>query len=157
MKVRLVPTQREFFDQHIEWTRQRGRVPAQHFMRASSYLWVEADGHGLILGLALYDSPAFVMAEEMVSKPGTPAWLVHLAVRLAASSWLIYCAANCKYPILHTSSRGLARLLQKMGFNLTGYATLTRVPLHEVKVAQKRPVEKPKKKPRARKGPRVKP
>lgn len=154
LKLRIMPHQPAYFDEYARWCQERGRVPNMTFTRASAYIWIQAEEIGLVLGVGLFDSPAFILAEELVTRPGVPCSLAHSAVSLAVNAFVSYCALACKYPVVHPQSRGVAKVLARKGFVQRPCITMSREPYVQVAVAEKAKPEPKKRKGRTgRRGP----
>ena len=130
-------------------------MPQTEFMRASGYIWIQAEGRGLIFGVGLYDSSAYVFAEGLMGKPGVPIRLAHQAALMAISAFVSYAALAGKWPVAHPESRGVAKVLERKGFNRRPCITMSRMPFVQMALADKAPRPKKLKK-RGRTGPRRK-
>lgn len=156
MKLRVSPSLPQYFEQYQAWCQKRGIPPKSIFFAAGAHVWVEAEGHGLVLGVALQEAQSFIFAEELVGNPDVPGRVVYRAAELAIASFLQHCTVKARVPVAHTTVRGLARLLRRKGFEAIPGVTMSRVPFIQV-VAQKKALpSKPKRKGTPRKGPRRK-
>lgn len=150
MKLRVVPSVPDNFRQYGEWCRAREQQPQAVFARAREHIWVDSPDR-LVLGVALFDSPGFLMAEFMVSNPEASLLERYRAALLAADVFVSAASTRGLMPLVHTSSRGVARILERKGFKLQPFATLLRD--GTLQVSYKEKVKAPPK-PSRRRGPR---
>lgn len=149
-----MPHQPAYFEEYAKWCHDRGRVPQMAFTKASAYIWIQAEEYGLVLGVGLFDSPAFVFAEELVTRPGVSPVVAHQAVLLSIGAFVSHCALVSKYPVVHPQSKGVARVLARKGFIQRPCITMSREPYVQVAVAEKGKSEPAKRKGRkGRRGP----
>lgn len=144
MKLRAVPTNGAFFGAYASWCSRRNMRAVPQFLdssKVSSYVWIETPER-LVLGVGLYESPSFLMAEYMVTNPDAPLLERYRAVLLAMDVVNAAAVASGRTLLIHTSSRGLLRIARRKGFVLSGHAVLVRDPWLQVSYAEKEPKAK---------------
>jgi len=128
MKLRVLPSRLEFFQHYAAWCAERKRAVDPLFPKASAYIWIWEEQHGLVLGGGLFQAPGVVLCEEVVGNPAAPARVAHAAVLLLAEQFVAFCTLHDCYPLAHMQSRGVVRTLQRVGFVFLPGVAMTRHP-----------------------------
>lgn len=92
-----------------------------------------ADARGLVCGVSLYPSSGpYVFVEHLASNPQRPLRLRHRGVSLLAALVRSYCAIHSKYPVVVVRSRGLCKMLGRLGYETQVAVVMTAKPILEV-------------------------
>lgn len=156
LRLRAVQPEPGFLEQYKDWCVAHGTPPKNEFLRADAHIWVTTRVPGedpvLTLALALFESKAFMLLELSVSNPEVKAWRVYQAAKFAVARARDRATTGSLHMLAHTSSRGVAAVLKKCGFEMLPYATFGANPFVQETLLPKRQrfAEKPKPKKRRR-------
>lgn len=140
------------FALYSKWCGLRGVAVPPVFAhgRASEFVWVESE-RCLVLGVALFASPAFLMADFLMTNPEASLLERYRATKLALDVFIGSAVSRGLTPLAHPRTRGVARVLERKGFEAQPVATMVRQSVLSVTFREKK---KEPKKPTRRVGPR---
>ncbi len=111
--LRVVPCTQQLFTEYVQAHAARGNwTPPAH----AEGIWVIDETGAFVAGVQLFAAGPYLLAEDLATSIKQPLRLRHAAAELIAGQAVGFAIASCKTLRMTVRSKGLRRMLRRLGF-----------------------------------------